>query len=76
MRRHTIRYMAVNLEALNRFDNGAKIGLQSCEKPVLPRADSSHQDSGRRRTHQKTDGERACLQRFGQIQDRSERRRL
>ena len=33
--RHTIRYMAVNLEALNRFDNGAKIGLQELREAGL-----------------------------------------
>ena len=33
--RHTIRYVAVNLDSLNRFDNGAKVDVETLRKAGL-----------------------------------------
>jgi large subunit ribosomal protein L15 len=33
--RHTIRYVAINLDSLNRFDNGAKIDVEALRKAGL-----------------------------------------
>jgi large subunit ribosomal protein L15 len=33
--RHTTRYVAVNLEALNRFDEGARVGVESLKRAGL-----------------------------------------
>lgn len=33
--RHAVRYVAVNLESLNQFDNGAKVTVQDIQKAGL-----------------------------------------
>ena len=73
--RHTTRYLPVNLEALNRFDDGARVDEAALrERGPGQRPRRRRQDPRRRRTDAQAHGQRARLQRLGQGQDRSQRR--
>ena len=67
--RFATRYVPVNLEALNRFEDGATVDEAALREAGLANGGKANQDSGRGRIEEETDRQGPFVQRVGAGED-------